>query len=307
MPNIEAIQNQLTKIEIPEGFSSRERAQETVRGVYSENLTIPELEQLKLTEIHRLLSHPKLDDLISRGHITYGMIKPNASEGVGLPENDDEAANVVLQEMGKNVVFSLPFQFTKGDATKFYGHLEEKFKDKPEIYEEIIDFITASGLTAVLLYKRDAGSIHSLGEGKAFDDGSRLFPNGKLSTRDGNIIQLSNDQVAFFKNGKPVVKELSKMDDKEKEEFEGRRVYYVEDGQVKVKIENAVIWWRDKMGDTKPEDAKINNPESIRAKHAATLPNNITHGSDSIESVKREVKILDEAIENLIEKVKLLS
>lgn len=302
MPNTETLPQQLSNAEIPASFSSRMRAGETVDGVYLENLTLPELEEQKLQTIHELLSHHNLDQLIGRGKISFGMIKPHSSEGEGLPEDDDEAAGEILSEIGeKNIIFSLPFKFTRDNAEEFYGHLKDKFADNPNIYREIIDFAASSGLTAVLLYKRDAGLTFDLGEGQMFEGGSTLFPTGKLRTTEGEV-QLSDNTVAFIKNRMPVIKSVSNMSEAEMEEFAGRRKYFVEDGQVKVKIENAIVWWRDKMGDTRPEDAKENNPNSIRARHSAKLPNNIVHGSDSIDSVKREVKILDEAVVSLLAK-----
>lgn len=301
MPLLETLPHSLQNAEIPQSFSSRKRAQETVDGVFNENLSIPELELQKLEGIHELLSHPNLQKLISEGKITFGMIKPKASEGVGLPEDDELAAQAVLDEIGENVVFDLPFKFTKKTAGEFYGHLKEQFKDKPEIYEEVIDFTTSSGLTALLIYKKDAGRTFGLGEGQLFADRSKLLPNGKLYIGDSEH-QLSHNEVAFLKAGKPIVKDITQMSEEEMNEFKGRRKYFIENGEVKVKIENAVSWWRDKMGDTRPENARKNNPNSIRARHSAELPNNIVHGSDSIESARREIRLLDNAVVDLIEK-----
>ncbi len=301
MPLPETLPHSLLNAEIPASFSTRKEAQETVDGVYLEGLSLPELELQKLEGIHELLSHPNLQKLISEGKISYGMIKPNASEGVGLSEDDELAAQEILDEIGENVVFDLPFKFTKQTAGEFYSHLKDQCKDKPEIYQEVIDFTTSSGLTALLLYKKDAGRTCSLGEGQLFSDGSKLFPNGRLYMGEEEIL-LSKNDVIFLKAGKPIVKDVTKMIDEEKDEFKGRRKYYIENGEVKVKIENAIAWWRDKMGDTRPENARKNNPNSIRARHSAELPNNIVHGSDSIESVRREVKILDEAIVDVMSK-----
>lgn len=53
----------------------------------------------------------------------------------------------------------------------------------------------------------------------------------------------------------------------------------------------AIEWWREKMGHTYADMA---NPASIRGKHAirGNLPNNLVHGSDSKESVRREIGVL---------------
>lgn len=52
---------------------------------------------------------------------------------------------------------------------------------------------------------------------------------------------------------------------------------------------DAVSWWRERIGATKPENA---DPNSIRGKHALTVSNNLVHGSDSKESVQRELNVL---------------
>lgn len=57
----------------------------------------------------------------------------------------------------------------------------------------------------------------------------------------------------------------------------------------------AVKTWRDKMGATNPSNA---NRGTIRRKHATAvmLPNNLVHGSDSIESALREISVLSDII-----------
>ena len=52
--------------------------------------------------------------------------------------------------------------------------------------------------------------------------------------------------------------------------------------------ENAVLKNRDLMGATDPKKA---NPGTIRAKHGANVGENAVHGSDSLDSAKRELAI----------------
>ena len=49
--------------------------------------------------------------------------------------------------------------------------------------------------------------------------------------------------------------------------------------------ENAVAAWRDLMGPTNPADADAG---TIRALYGKSIGENATHGSDSLESSKRE-------------------
>lgn len=289
----------LINAEIPESFSSRKAAGESIDGVYLETLTIPQLEVKKLDKIHAILNKPGLKKLITDGKVTFGMVKPNASDGIGLPEDDDHAAQVILEEIGDNAVFALPFKLREEDAREFYSNLTER----PEVYDSVVDFTTSGPLTAILIHKPDALEVFDLGEGKEFRDGSAVLPGG-LFIRGDEVTLLSDDVVVFVKSGMPIVKKLSEMTEEERLDFKDRRVYYREDGQDKVKIESAVVWWRDKMGDTRPEQARVNNPLSIRARHANGVPNNIVHGSDSPESVMRELSIIDGAIVDLINKNK---
>jgi nucleoside diphosphate kinase len=60
---------------------------------------------------------------------------------------------------------------------------------------------------------------------------------------------------------------------------------------------DAVARWRNVMGPTDPQKAREEFPDSIRGKHANTLPNNIVHGSDSMDSVKREMEIIKVSLE----------
>jgi nucleoside diphosphate kinase len=285
--------------DVPNSLSTRRAAGETIKGVYLETLTIPQLEVEMLNRIHELLNRPSLKKLIADGEITFGMVKPNASDGIGLPEDDDSAAQAILDEIGDNAVFALPFKLREEDAREFYSNLAER----PEVYDSVVDFTTSGPLTAILIRKPDALEVVDLEEKKEFRDGSAVLPGG-LFLRGDEATLLTDDVVVFVKSGMPIVKKLSEMTEEERLDFKDRRVYYREDGQDKVKIESAVVWWRDKMGDTRPEQARVNNPPSIRARHANGVPNNIVHGSDSPESVMRELSIIDGAIVDLINKNK---
>lgn len=56
--------------------------------------------------------------------------------------------------------------------------------------------------------------------------------------------------------------------------------------------EDAISVWRRLMGPTKVFQCQLSNPDSIRAKHGLTDTRNATHGSDSDESVHKEVSIM---------------
>ena len=79
-------------IEIPQVFSSRRLAKETMIGLQEGSSTLNELEQIKLAKIVQVLQHQELQTLIDEGKITLGIEKPHANEGKNLPADDDEAA-----------------------------------------------------------------------------------------------------------------------------------------------------------------------------------------------------------------------
>lgn len=60
---------------------------------------------------------------------------------------------------------------------------------------------------------------------------------------------------------------------------------------------DAVTWWRNKMGPTKPQEG---HEGQIRFDHAKSINNNIVHGSDSPESVKREIAIIRKGLKEIV-------
>lgn len=74
--------------------------------------------------------------------------------------------------------------------------------------------------------------------------------------------------------------------------FYQRLVEFMSSGPMRAYIlarEDAIRHWRDLMGPTKVFRARFTSPESIRAQFGLTDTRNTTHGSDSIESARREI------------------
>lgn len=55
-----------------------------------------------------------------------------------------------------------------------------------------------------------------------------------------------------------------------------------------VEGENAIAEWRKMMGATDPKDAL---PGTVRGDHAATIDENVVHGSDAPATAEREIQI----------------
>ncbi|MCL4353035.1 nucleoside-diphosphate kinase [Patescibacteria group bacterium] len=203
--------------DIPAAFSSREGARRFAKQRESTQESLSGLEAEKLRKIVEVLKHPELEALIDEGKITLGIIKPNVNQSHLLPDNDDEASETILREIGEeNVVFSIALALTRDQAEEFYAPIKSKYESKTDsktgdtVWNLIVDFASSGPLTFLLIH------------------------------REGG---------------------------------------------------NAVDWWRNKMGNTYPADA---DKASIRGRFATMemLPNNLVHGSDSKQEVKREIKCL---------------
>ena len=106
---------------------------------------------------------------------------------------------------------------------------------------------------------------------------TRFEENG-LYLVAGKLVHLTDDMASGFyaeNDGKPFFNDLKK---------------FMTSGPVFIQIlegENAVQKNRDLMGSTNPQEA---NPGTIRADFANSIDANAVHGSDSLESAKREIE-----------------
>ena len=106
---------------------------------------------------------------------------------------------------------------------------------------------------------------------------SRFEENG-LCIVAAKLIHLSDEKATGFyaeHNGKPFFNKLKE---------------FMTSGPVLIQVlegENAVQKNRDLMGSTDPKEA---NPGTIRADFANSIDANAVHGSDSVESAKREIE-----------------
>lgn len=204
-------ETEFMNVQTPDVFATRGLAEITSPVIRAEKMALSELELEKLHKINEVLNHPELDQLISEGKITLGMIKPRADDGKNLSADDQIAADTLVEEIGdQNIIFSLPIMMSPEDVAKFY-------EGNPHL-DKIQKHFERGAVTFIFLYKKEG---------------------------------------------------------------------------------DAVAWWRERMGNTYPEKAK---PGTIRKDFAYDVSNNLVHGSDSVESVKREVKILRKITTEMEEK-----
>ncbi|XP_051500621.1 nucleoside diphosphate kinase 6 isoform X2 [Myxocyprinus asiaticus] len=74
--------------------------------------------------------------------------------------------------------------------------------------------------------------------------------------------------------------------------FYQRLVEFMSSGPMRAYIlarEDAIAYWRGMMGPTKVFRAHFTSPNTLRGQYGLTDTRNTTHGSDSIESAKREI------------------
>ena len=104
------------------------------------------------------------------------------------------------------------------------------------------------------------------------------FEENNLYLVAGKLVHLSDEMASGFYSeheGKPFFNDLKK---------------FMTSGPVFVQVlegENAVQKNRDLMGSTNPKEAA---PGTIRADFANSIDANAVHGSDSVESAKREIE-----------------
>ena len=104
------------------------------------------------------------------------------------------------------------------------------------------------------------------------------FEENNLYLVAGKLVHLSDEMASGFyaeHDGKPFFNDLKK---------------FMTSGPVFVQVlegENAVQKNRDLMGSTNPKEAA---PGTIRAGFANSIDANAVHGSDSVESAKREIE-----------------
>ena len=104
------------------------------------------------------------------------------------------------------------------------------------------------------------------------------FEENNLYLVAGKLVHLSDEMASGFyaeHEGKPFFNDLKK---------------FMTSGPVFVQVlegENAVQKNRDLMGSTNPKEAA---PGTIRADFANSIDANAVHGSDSIDSAKREIE-----------------
>lgn len=152
-------------------FSRRQLGAEVTDGIRSGEIALGELEQLKLHRINQILNHPELDHLIDEGKITLFIIKPQVNISRGLSSDDQESADMLMDEIGReNIVFSFSTKLKGLDVDEFYKDAKKLFteewhKDPPEgqrIWQSVYEYSQSGALTFGLYYDEKGNAVKTL-------------------------------------------------------------------------------------------------------------------------------------------------
>lgn len=148
----------------PDGLSGRARAGVTVENLRSGKDRLTPTDKRRIDELDGLLAAAVLGQLVTDDEMTLGMVKPRANEGMGLPDDDNAAAQAIITGIGvKNVCLLFHTLMDRAQAENFYGkgtlmRLEQISTETPgiSVAESHLRFIT-SGPISVMLISRPEG------------------------------------------------------------------------------------------------------------------------------------------------------
>lgn len=212
----------LRQIKTPSGLE-----REKLDASKYKELSLEELERLKLEKIIRILEDPSFTELVGQGFVTLAMIKPAEPNFPGL--SDTEAALAVKASIQPplETILDLSLVFDEKTINEFYDGEPKRSQQqaKPHTHkdrfqnrwEEFVDLMISGPTTVLLLWSKEG---------------------------------------------------------------------------------DAVSLWRAQMGHWNVEERR--DFRTIRGRFAPSNYNGITHGSDSIEAVRREIGILSAHLKPLL-------
>lgn len=238
----------------PNSFSTRQTGAETLQRVRESNPSVEALEIRYLYDVYRVLTHPALQTLANRGEITVALIKPNVYEGKNLRFKKEKPAIYKDNQAANTIRYHIQKPFiTKNKETQ-----DIISEDKGEILIDLNMQFTPD----------QVGKFYEAVKNRKFDD-----PEQKRQWKEEVWPRIekhmSSGPVTFL-----LLRHLKK------DQNNGWKVQ-----------QDAVNWWRRRMGATNPQNA---SPDTLRGRFARSIGNNIVHGSDAKESAGREAKLVGE-------------
>jgi len=129
----------------------------------SKDSPLTSTENSQLAFAAEILSDPELTNLIDSGCVTFAMIKPQVGGVEDLPDNDDEAAERIKNEIGRRrIMLDIPVIFTREDVEEFYGHVKEALgEEKKHIWDSMVEYSTSAPMTALLLFFPEGNAVNN--------------------------------------------------------------------------------------------------------------------------------------------------
>lgn len=157
----------LRSYDSPRGFSSRSAAKTTVEGLRrGEKLMAEDIRQLE--SLRDLLATAALG-LAAEGEMTFGMIKPRVNEGIGLPPDDDTAAQALIALIGEeNVLLRFHALLDESQVGRLYGAeaMERLWKTESEhgkpVAQVLLEFIPSDAVTMTLVHHGEENAVNWL-------------------------------------------------------------------------------------------------------------------------------------------------
>jgi nucleoside diphosphate kinase len=168
----QTLRNLLNKPDVPYVLGSRSVAKE----IATHEVAVSPLEKEHFNDVLAILGHPKLLERAAKGEFTIGIIKPKAFQGRDVSPNDEEAAEILLEEArqaftmqedengnpvkdkNREIVFSVHVQMTRQDAERFYALNRERFENvkikhngPSTLWDRVTEFMSSDPSTFVLL------------------------------------------------------------------------------------------------------------------------------------------------------------
>ncbi len=156
----------------------------------------------KLINLKSILDSKQVDNLFMNGKLTIGIVKPRANEGMGLPDNDEEATNIIMDEVGRDrIMLAFSKKLTKEQAEKFYQpnrEAQEKriIDDKTglTVWDSVVEFTHSDSLTFLIIYDKDSNAINWWRERMGATNPDKAN-NGTIRRNHATALMLPNNLV----------------------------------------------------------------------------------------------------------------
>lgn len=153
-------------------FSSRQNASFAYDAIRYKGSALPEEQVTLIENVAAALSNPQVLALVESGHITLGAIQPRVHEGKNLPTNDEEAAEVLLDEIGRdNILLRIPIILTREQAEALYAPHRETYQylqasndSTSSLWDSLIEFASSGSITFFLFYDEEGQAVEKWNE-----------------------------------------------------------------------------------------------------------------------------------------------